>query len=64
MGSVLDTGQVDLEIEKNVFPVPADNIRLAFKPFGKSRLSQDFANPKRYLFIAGSYSNYRAKQVL
>ena len=31
----------------------ADNTRLAFPPFGKSRLYQDFANPKRYLPIAG-----------
>jgi len=30
-------------------PAKADNRRLAFTPFGKSSLSGDFANPKRYM---------------
>jgi hypothetical protein len=45
--------QVEWVIEENILPAPADNTRLAFTPFGKFRLNRDFANPKRYLLIAG-----------
>jgi hypothetical protein len=40
-------------------PVPADNTRLALTPFLKFQRSRDFANPNRYLLIAGILRNFR-----
>ena len=44
-GSALDTGQIQQVIENSILPASANNTRLAFTPFGRSRLIRDFASP-------------------
>lgn len=41
------------QIVKDILAAPADNTRLAFPSFEKSRPSRDVANPNRYLLILG-----------